>query len=187
MFRLTSLFVLVTLLVAPAHAQYRFDLVQDDSTVLATLTLGSFSTDVPDIVSLTFSDAGEDLFGFGPTYTGTFDDFSPQEDAAQFILTGDGLGLTGRTSNFGTGVTAFDADPPSSARLPESPSSVEVFAFELVGADDGIRIRYRESPEGLTQTIVGFGEWTLVPEPSSSVLASLLLVPFLVTRKKRCV
>ena len=95
----TTSVIVLAMLCNCASAEFVFDLVQDDESVLATLTLADLSSDPADIVRLEFSEAGQELFGFGPIYGGTFDQLSGANDFTRFALEFDGIGLTGRAAN----------------------------------------------------------------------------------------
>ncbi len=102
--------------------------MRDDSTVVATLTLGNLlSSDPADILSLTFSEHGQELFGFGPVYGGSFDELRASEFLLGFDLEHDGVGLMGRTSHQENHMVVNDNNPP-----PTSLSGIEAAQFSIV-------------------------------------------------------
>ena len=56
------------------EASLFYDFEEDGTgAVLATIELASLPATHTEVLGLTFSDAGQAIFGFGPTYLGTFD------------------------------------------------------------------------------------------------------------------
>ena len=180
---LATFVIVLAMLCSYASAEFVFDLVQDDESVLATLTLADLSSDPADIVRLEFSETGQELFGFGPIYGGTFDQLSGADDHTRFALEFDGIGLTGRADNLTFVVSASDSDPPPTS-LDISPAIVTIIATDVIGSPDAIRLGYRDPGLASIQYVDGFGNWRLVPEPSTmpGTLICLGLLP--VCRKR---
>ena len=59
-----------------AYAQFSYDFVSnsDGNPILGTLEISSFPGRHPQIVSLSFTPQGDQIFGFGAEYDGTFSD-----------------------------------------------------------------------------------------------------------------
>src|SRR6056297_1434144 len=133
-------------------SQLTFDFLRDhDSVVIGTLQLAELSTDPADILSLTFTEEGQTLFGFGPIYEGTFDRLSQPEDGGRFSLDIDEFGRKTFGGTFGVGfeVGAVDSDPPNST-LPGIDFDSDSFGIGassvIGGAFDWMTLQYL-SPE----------------------------------------
>lgn len=123
-------------------------------TVLATLELASLPATHTEVLGLTFTPAGQAMFGFGETYLGTFDT-TGGDTPAQMIA--DGIG--GLASTTVDAVSFFsDQDPPSS--LVTTPELFSVYATDVSGHDGIVLFGVPESP-------VSTGDWRAVPEPSA--------------------
>lgn len=129
---------------------------EEDSTgtVLATLELASLPATHAEVLELTFTPAGQAIFGFGGTYLGTFDT-TDGDTPAQLIA--DGIGGLRSTT---VGAVSFfsDQDPPSS--LVTTPELFSVYATDVSGHDGIVLFGLPESP-------VSSGDWRAVPEPSA--------------------
>ena len=125
---------------------------------IAELTLSVLPATHEDVVSLTFNSVGNDVFGLGDEYLGSF-------DSSVFMLKTDGLcGLTSTAAGELT-TRIIDDDPPASVFF-----TSERFEFGanittpldyllLVGSDSEIRAR---------------GRWVAVPEPNGRCVLILL-------------
>lgn len=136
----------------------------DTGEVVATFEFTSLPASPTEIVSLTFSPAGQAIAGFGQTYSGV-NDF--QLLNSNLILDDGSQGLAG---------DAYITDylPPTSAVFP----TVSDVSFHFVAAPGLDRFM-------IARTIVGnlnlslYGDWKLqVPEPSAMVLSVLSLIGF---------
>lgn len=154
------------LITSEVSAQFVFDLIQEDSSVLATLTLEQLSSDPEDVLALTFSEQAQDLFGYGPTYEGTFDSLSLAEDFARLAFEEDGIGLTGRAAITVFSVSVHDTQPPNTSLADIDASQFDIIAQDVIGSTDAIVLRYFDS--GTEKSIRATGTWRLVPEPSAT-------------------
>ena len=149
----------IALLCNRADATLFYNLEEDGTgTVLATLHLAGLPADHTDVLGLTFTPAGESIFGFGPIYPGTFDDTSghPSPPPAQII--DDGLGGLGAFDN--NFLFISDSDPPPSTV--SSLTRFSIVAHEIPGSD---ALFIDADPD-----ILAFGDWRVVPEPTTSAL-----------------
>lgn len=173
-------FFLLLLFPAVAQAQFKFDFIEDrTSETIATLELAQLSSNVEDVLSLSFKEAGQELFGFGPVYEGTFDGFFSPEDGSRFILDKDEfgvVGLGGEDAEFALGAGVFDLDPPASSLPGVDPNLFELNAIDAVvrGSFDSLSIR--QIP--LDTSVFTLGQWVLVPEPSGLLLCVGSLLAF---------
>ena len=159
---------LLTTATSEASAQLVFDLVQDDSSVLATLTLAKVPSEPEDVVSLNLSQQAQSLFGYGPSYEGTFDVTSLEQDFGRFEFEDDGIGLTGRAAITVFSLTFADIQPPPTSLSDIEPFQFDILAQDVKGGTDALVMRYFES--GALTSIRGTGTWKLVPEPSTATL-----------------
>jgi hypothetical protein len=160
-----------------ADASLFYDFEEDGTgTVLATLELASLPATHTEVLGLTFTLAGQAVFGYGPTYVGVF-------DTSIFAFVDDGSG--GLESSYSPSIRAslLDQNPPF------SPIAAGGNAFELIAG--------RAVVEPLDEMLMGgfvygdvpdaYGDWVVVPEPSCLVLAvSAVLVGVGVGRRRKC-
>lgn len=97
-----------------ASLLYNFE-EKGTGTVLAILELASLPATHTEVLGLTFTPAGQKIFGFGETYPGTFDT-TGGDTPAQMIADGIG-GLRSTSAGEGTGFVDH-IDPPSSTTTP---------------------------------------------------------------------
>ena len=156
----------LALLCSPAEADFVCNFEEDGTgNVLATLELSSLPATHSEVVSLLFSLDGEAIFGVLGLYSGTFD---TTNDA--FIADGaDGLAGSGA----GTISSIFDFDPAIVDAV-----FLELNASGNVGED---RINVNFGPD--SDTTFAFGDWTVVPEPSSALLLLIGLLGFVRRRR----
>ena len=179
--------LLLLLLPTVAQAQLVFDFIEDGtSETIATLELAQLSPNVEDILSLSFSEAGQDLFGYGPVYEGTFDGFFSPEDGTRFTLDEDEfgiIGLGGEDAEFALGGGAFDLDPPDTSLPKIDPLLFEIQAFDAVvqGSFDALILRQA----GGLEEVGAFGQWVLVPEPGGFSVWILIAFGTFVSRARR--
>jgi hypothetical protein len=137
------------------EASLFYDYEEDGTgTVLATLELASLPATHTEVLGLTFTPAGQAIFGFGETYLGTFDT-TVGDTPAQMIA--DGIGGL-RSTTVGAVSSFNDLDPPSSLVI--TPEHFSVYATDVSGHDGIVLFGFPESP-------VSTGDWRAVPEPSA--------------------
>ena len=144
-------------------AQHVFDFVEDGTgDVLATLELLKLPAESPsDIGSLTFSAAGDSVFGFGPTYHSNFE-FRVGSDDPAFAPA---LNISGgelRSTTF-LGTTLEDLDPGFTAINPDPSSSNFSMIFPPVEGTSLAYLNYQGRPStsgGVTRRT--FGTWQAV-------------------------
>lgn len=171
----------VSIGVACANAQTFYNLVGTDDVVLATVEFAELPATHMDIVGLSFTDAGEELFGLGRVYSGVFDSMGGPN--ASFLDDSTG-GLTGFDANGSQFATAYDDDPPQSILAPNLLNPRFAITATIFDEDFVDELVY-DFGNGV-DAIVAQGSWQLVPEPSSnSVLSSgLLILLFSISRWK---
>ncbi|MAT70346.1 MAG: hypothetical protein CMJ58_12575 [Planctomycetaceae bacterium] len=176
---------------ARAAATYEF-VDSDTGQVLARLELRQLPATAPDVLSLTFTAAGEATLGYGGGYAGTFDGMDLFDTTAMPVFgqpppvyTGpppafidDGLGGLGpyTATNY---EWIFDSDPPL-ATVDAANAVVRVsLRVGSVAGLDGISIDrdIKFGGDGTFLGAVAWGDWRLhaVPEPSAVTLALALL------------
>ena len=165
-FLLCSILAYASAGIAPTScvAQVSYDFVRSESgTVLARLELSTIPVDFTGIQSLTFTPAGEDFFGFGPEYTGTFD-----QGFSEFI--DDGIGGLGRPIN-ASAVAAEDiSGVPSSSKYTTAPDA----SFSIrIGTEEGTDILVFAFNQGAGLVPAAFVDFRLVPEPTTGILCAL--------------
>lgn len=120
----------------------------------AFLELAELPAGTDEIVELTFSELGQQIFGFDRVYPGSFEGHGEFDD--------DGTGVLQPVDH---GVGWGDSDPPIwdffLLRKTSNSSSAVIETIDMRGSGIGKR---------------RFGEWILVPEPSAGVLAMLAVV-----------
>lgn len=163
-----------------AAAQFEFDFIDSSNVAIARLTLSDISSDPNDIIMLTFTQAGQDLFGYGPVYEGVFDALSLAEEGGRFILDEDefgrvGLGGTSLASSVGFSVSAFDTNPPTTSLLGFDANQFGIIAVDevVVGPPQDF-IVLTPFPDG--RGIESMGQWVLVPEPDGVNLSCVILI-----------
>jgi hypothetical protein len=139
-----------------------YDFIQAGSgDVLATLELSGLPATHSEVVSLSFSQIGQNLFGYDTVYGGTFG-----VTTAMFVADGIG-GLQGTDPNNHSQI--LDFNPPDSILMSQfGTETVSLFATPAAGGD-GFGI----SPANgiIDIPIVALGDWSLVvPEPSTMSL-----------------
>lgn len=136
--------------------------------VLATLQLSSLPATHNEVVGLTFSSLGQSIFGFGPVYTGTFDG----EDGYPAIIDDGNGGLAA-----GNGSVIFDLDAPAPLDGPNAGKLGQLDAI-MDNLNDDLRdvLDHYSSDLGSPFQTRVTGDWRLVPEPSSVVLLSILVL-----------
>jgi hypothetical protein len=171
---------------------YNFEQL-NSGTVLATLELTSSPATHTEVRGLTFTQAGQAIFGLGPTYLGGFD----ETNFGAFVDDGSG-GL--RSGDPIWPANLADRDPPTSSVKPDladrglwleagadaSPYSLPCDAIHLFG----IEIDSDTSQIIGIPSLFALGHWrAIVPEPGSlglAVLAALVGVG-VGRRRKRAV
>lgn len=149
---------LAGLISADAKAQLFYSFVEHESDqVLATLELSALPATHREVVGLTFTPVGETIFGFGPTYTGTFDG-SDGEPA----ITDDGDGGLAA----GIGSVIFDLDAPDQTGDWRLDAIMDNLNDDLRDVLD----KYVSTPNSAFPPVRVTGNWRRVPEPSSAVL-----------------
>ena len=145
-----------------------YDFVQGDGgAVLATLELPGLPATHDDVVSLTFTPEGMGIFGLGSPYMGAFELTNPVE--SEVVEKSPGLlGCTGCT----TDTQFIDSTPPIGFE----------FILQFSNQDNGSEIRF--STDDTAQLVNAFGEWQLIPEPSSLLLWALASMGMLVSRRR---
>lgn len=149
------------------YAQIRFHFVESEvDEVVAQLQLAALPAQFDDLVELEFTDFGQEVFGLGDIYQGTFDMMI--FDHGEFIY--DGRGGLGAIDKFGGEfVTMADSDPPGSAVADDT----RMFYLSTSSLDQQDTIRLLLSPRG--EEISLRGDWVAVPEPTSYALSWLIV------------
>lgn len=153
----------------------RYDFIEasGNNETLATIELASLPAAPADILSITFTQFGEAIFGIGPTSYS-----NPMFNAGNSAFVDDGAGGLQGNNNLGGGQLA-DSTPPSSSLEVEMSNGGRVFLIEptnLVGRD---RLAFISEGRGVGGSEVRVGRdgdfrlATSVPEPNA---ASLLLL-----------
>ncbi len=170
--------MIVACVAASTQASVLYDFQQaGTATVLATLELSSVPANETHIAGLTFTPAGDAIFGFGSTYSGTF-------DTSNGAFADDGVGgLQGGIDYGGIfAATMTDNDPPASTVFPGP------FAFSPIldlyadsRPDEDVIHMYPNGP-GSPLAYVS-GNWRQVPEPAT--LGFLIIGGMALLRRKR--
>jgi hypothetical protein len=167
----------VTAVVIPGscEAQLFYDFVQEGTgDVLATLELTTLPATHEEIAGMTFTPAGETLFGFVSPYAGEFDGtILPWDD--------DGAGglapaLPASSSKIG------DGDPPTSSWHPTLGTSEVII---IAGRDPGVDQIALLPEDDSDPLIFAVGDWRLVPEPSALALFCLGSLGAAALRRRR--
>ena len=172
--------------------------------VLARLTLSDLPATENEFVSLTFTPRGQDWFGFGPTYTGVFDEMTPEGGRFFEMATSDfetsttgfhfgqyGIDTLGGTDDNATGFAVMrDIDPPNTMNRgnPETVSFSIRISDTKVREDwvtlDRMEVRYIDE-NGDSRLFGAAGWWQAVPEPASiHGLWPAIIIMALVRRKR---
>lgn len=140
-----------------------YNFVEEDSgNILATLELTSLPATHEEVAGLTFTPAGEAVFGLGSTYGGTFDEMAP---ASWTFVGSEQFGLI--PSGCGFACAMLDNDPPPSTIV----ADVEYVAVGFIVLTGQAVIRMNDM-----NPVNAFGLWQAVPEPSTAFLLILSLV-----------
>ena len=164
------------------QAQRFFDFVSDirgepgEDEVLARLELAQLPANHEDVVSLTFTEAGQALFLLGPVYQGEFDRTANQVGitvAGPAINVTDGL----LVSIMGTDVVFDDRD------------QVELFDLsgDSLGFGQGLFLRFENSFGQLGNATINEvpGQFVAIPEPSSVVILAVFIVFAILFSRRR--
>jgi|GEM_PF-3997796 len=149
---------------ANAQTEYQFER-ENSGEVLAILRLSSLPATHNEILSLSFTPAGEALYGFGPNYAGAFDTTDDRGDSVTVADNGSGE-LLCIDCNQVQQVSFIDNDPPpATGGFPDAIFSINLF-------DDVSTLTRNGTP------FRAAGNWVIaVPEPSSmSVCIGLALM-----------
>jgi hypothetical protein len=148
----------VTITSASSEAQLLYDFVESPSgDVLATLELTSLPATHAEVAGLTFTPAGEAIYGYAGLYSGSF-------DSSFGMLLDDGIGgLQGNGDGTSEG-NVRDSTPPLSQFSMFGPLNFLLVADDNVN-EDTIALSLLVGDVGVT--IESVGDWRLVPEPSS--------------------
>jgi hypothetical protein len=148
----------VTITSASSEAQLLYDFVESPSgDVLATLELTSLPATHAEVAGLTFTPAGEAIYGYAGLYSGSF-------DTSFGMLLDDGIGgLQGNGDGTSEG-NVRDSTPPLSQFSMFGPLNFLLVADDNVN-EDTIALSLLVGDVGVT--IESVGDWRLVPEPSS--------------------
>ena len=162
--------LLLVCLHSVCQAQLSYEFIDaEESTVLATLELSALPAGIDEFLTLRFTDAGEDLFGLGSVYAGTFDHMTHHRSEFQEDRFSPG-GLAGRDAFGSEFATMIDDDPPLSAAFPGPHEQFSLFASPWEQLDH-IRLLNEDDTE-----IYRVGDWQLVPEPHPSTLTFILFL-----------
>ena len=139
-------------------AQHVFDFVEDGTgDVIATLELLKLPAESPsDIGSLTFSAAGDSVFGFGPTYNSNFEFRIDSPESAPVLNISDGE-LRATTST----IYLEDFDPGFTTINPDPLYSWFWMEFPRVGSTSRASLIFQGRPSGGGRA---YGTWQAVPE-----------------------
>ena len=158
----------------------------DDGQVLASLTLQNLERSGPgagveDVIELAFTPDGQELFGYGPTYGGEFDEFT--DDSGLFFFSElDGELKARSQGGISNSATLVDADPPPSSR--DGFDETLAFGFGVFeGTGDIFLIYARDDDQQVA--FRARGAWQIVPEPSTITLSLLPLLFALHLRRRR--
>jgi hypothetical protein len=161
--------------------RYSFVESQSNETV-ATFELDGLPAFGGDIISISFTQFGDDLFGFGSSYNNTFD----SDDIA---LVDDGMdGLQG--SNNLNGGQMGDATPPGSSLEVETSNGARIFLIEptdTLGQDRLAFISVGRGVGGTEIRVRSDGDFRLVsvPEPGTAVIVGLAGLLAIARRRKK--
>lgn len=165
------------------RASLLYDFVQDGTgEVLATWELTSLPAGFEEVVGLTFTPAGDAIFGFGAVYAGEFDHY------AASTARDDGAGGLSHSGLNPFGGWVFDEDnvPPTTKAADPLGPRLNLFYTDAAGQD---RLRYTYTqPNGEPAEIAAYGDWRLatVPEPTSLALVAFgSLAPVCRGRRRR--
>jgi hypothetical protein len=154
-----------------AHGQLAYNFTSDAGPVLATIEFTQLPGDHNDVASLIFTAAGDEVFGFGSEYLGTFDRMG--QDTIGF-MDEEGM-LVGANFDLGFGADMHDDDPPESSLAGvQTTTRFTIDANNVINPPnvDRMILEYVDTA-GMPQTINQFGSWFVVPEPDSMVAATL--------------
>ncbi len=175
-----SLFILLAFAASPTStsAQVFYNFVQSPSgDVLATLELSSLPATHSEVVGLTFTPAGDAIFGLGSSYTGVF-----TQSAGAFQ---DDL-QNGLISSSSPNPAEFSDISPTIPQVSTNPSvSNPVVNFVLRA---GAIVGQQDDGMVLVDSNINFfradGSWIAVPEPASAFL-SLTATAFVACAPRR--
>jgi hypothetical protein len=164
MCRMMMACIALTVMSASSEAGLFYDFVEDGTgNVLATLELSSLPATHTEVVGLTFTPAGEAIFGLGPTYTGIFDNSFPTGGS----LVDDGSGGLKGEPNL---VDIVDFDPPESDPNPLTPPLsqlvIRVPSDSNLNQLDAIMDNLNDD----LREVQAVGQFHFVPEPTSFAL-----------------
>ena len=153
-------YIAVVMMSATSQAGLVFEFVQDGTgDVLVTLELTSLPATHSEVAGLTFTPAGEAIFGLGSVYGSTFDSTS----AGQTVVS-DGFG--GLTSSGGL-TRIFDNSPPAG-------NSFTVTVDNITNGGGGTPFDDLEYFDSFGSLVTAQGTFTAVPEPSSFLFMGLV-------------
>lgn len=153
---------------------YEFVDVDGGNVVLATLDFEQLPGDHSDVVSLSFTDVGNELFGLGLRYEGVFDRMG--QDTVGF--SDDTLGGLIGTNFFMSNNSDMHDDnpPPTSLSDAIATNRLTLHARSIIDfPSDEIELSYTSST-GVERVVSRRGLWLAVPEPHTGLL--LLIAMF---------
>lgn len=148
-------FLLLLALAGTANAStLSYDFYEAHSNqAIGRLELARLPAKHTEVVSLTFTPAGEEMFGFGPVYLGGFD-----------VSFGGGL-----LDDGAGGLTADSCCSPIADFTPPPPAEefvLGVFFNDGAPEDDFMRAVLNNQP----RPVLALGEWRIIPEPGGLAL-----------------
>jgi hypothetical protein len=154
----------VALMCTRTEAALLYDFEEEGTgTVLATLELASLPATHNQVLGLTFTPEGQAVFGYGPTYPGTFD-FTVR------LFVDDGVG--GLTCPDGVGNAWINDDAPPAGLYEVLPNSA-MFGLGTgfdPGGPDYMVLKMLSPWVGGSPYVIRPGWWVVVPEPTCLAL-----------------
>jgi len=154
---------------------------------VATLTRSELPAGLDEVVGLSFTERGQELFGFGETYTGTFNELRHGQLVCDGFTDLDGQEISGFRGNGESLLSVLlDLDPPTSSL----PSVRETEYFWVTGhhairpSGDRLSLDFVDVV-GISQSLDVVGARNLVPEPSFGWLHLVVARLTLLTCRRR--
>lgn len=167
MLKTLAAFVLMT---SCCRAAETFDFISEGD-LLATVTAQQLPATNDDVVSLTFSESGEALFGFGPVYTGDFDRIS-SDNGERWVSSPDG-GLGGFDADNVRSIAFGDSNPPESTVFPNP--LIDFFLKADEANPDLMGVGFTDPTTNTLEIFQVEGVFHVVPEPSTGVMLLVML------------